>query len=52
MINNNPNKRPTVEEVYNDLMNIEFPLKNIGDKLSDFQVINGKIMYQKLTFHQ
>lgn len=52
MLNNNPEKRPTIEQVYEDLMNIEFPLKNIGDTLADFEVVSGNennkiVMYKK-----
>ena len=47
MLNNNPKKRPTIEQVYDELMKIEYPLKNSGDTLADFEVINDKIIYKK-----
>ena len=47
MINRNPKKRPTIEQVYEELMKIEFPLKNIGDTLADFEGKDEKKMYKK-----
>lgn len=47
MLDKNPKKRPTVEQVYEELMKIEFPLKNFGDTLANFE---GKINVQKKLY--
>ena len=47
MLSNNPKKRPSVEDIYDDLLQIEFPLKNIGDTIFDFEEHNGKMRYKK-----
>ena len=47
MIDRNPKKRPTIEQVYEEVMKIEFPLKNLGDTLADFEGKNEKMMYKK-----
>jgi len=47
MLSNDPKKRPTVEDIYDDLLQIEFPLKNIGDTIFDFEEFDGKMRYKK-----
>ena len=47
MLNNSPKKRPTIAQVYEELMKIEYPLKNSGDTLADFEGINKIKMYKK-----
>ena len=47
MLSNNPKKRPSIEDIYDDLLLIEFPLKNIGDTILDFEEFNGKMRYKK-----
>ena len=50
MLDKNPKKRPTVEQVYEELMKIEFPLKNFGDTLANFEGKEEKLMYKKIIY--
>ena len=47
MLSVNPKKRPSVEDVYDELLQIEFPLKNSGDTIFDFEEYDGKMRYKK-----
>ena len=47
MLSNNPKRRPSIEDIYDELLLIEFPLKNIGDTIFDFEEYDGKMRYKK-----
>ena len=36
--------------IYDDLLQIEFPLKNIGDTIFDFEEFDGKMRYKKIIY--